>query len=171
MEGWALPPVVRTPRLLLPVWDAATVRALRGGERLPKWHPEFPRPDDVDAVALWREDDPWSARSIVWAETGHVVGSIGFFGGPVAAADGVLEVEVGYGVVPRGRGRGIGTEALGGLLAAVDAVEAGPVRVRASVAPANAASLKVLARHGFTGLRGTTEDGELVMVRPVGAGL
>ncbi|TIC83553.1 GNAT family N-acetyltransferase [Nocardioides sp. GY 10113] len=185
VEGVALPPEVVTPRLVLRVWDAATVRALRAGDRLPKWHPEFPRRDDLDAAGLWREGDPWTTRSIVWAETGHIVGSIGFFGGPEAAEDGVPEVEVGYGVVPRGRGRGIGTEALGGLLAAVDAAGAagavgavgavggagGPVRVRASVAPTNAAGLKVLARHGFTQLRGTTEDGELVMVRPVGVGL
>ena len=33
--------------------------------------------------------------------------------------------------------------------------------------PDNRASLRVLARCGFTGLRGSDEDGRLVMVRPL----
>ena len=41
------------------------------------------------------------------------------------------------------------------------------VRVRAGVRPENTACLKVLARCGFTQLRGSGEDGELVMVRPL----
>jgi RimJ/RimL family protein N-acetyltransferase len=41
------------------------------------------------------------------------------------------------------------------------------VRIRASVEPENAASIRVLAKCGFTELRGTTPDGELVMVRPL----
>jgi len=38
--------------------------------------------------------------------------------------------------------------------------------VRASVEPTNDASIRVLAKCGFTQLRGSNEDGELVMVRP-----
>ena len=43
--------------------------------------------------------------------------------------------------------------------------EVAGVRVRASIAPDNAASLRVAAKAGFTGVRGSTEDGELVLVR------
>ena len=46
------------------------------------------------------------------------------------------------------------------------AAEATGARVRASVLPDNHASIRVLAKCGFTELRGSTEDGELVMARP-----
>ena len=62
---------------------------LRGGRRRPEWHPDFPRTDDVDAATLWAEGDPWGPRSIVRGRT--VLGSIGFFGPPAPAQDGVLE--------------------------------------------------------------------------------
>ena len=74
------------------------------------------------------------------------------------------EVEVGFGLVEEARGNGAVREALGALLEETD--RAG-VRVRASVLPDNRASLRTLAVCGFTQLRGSTEDGELVMVRPL----
>ena len=50
-----------------------------------------------------------------------------------------------------------------------DETDRAGVRVRASVAPDNRASIRVLAKCGFTGLHGANEDGELVMVRPLPA--
>lgn len=150
-----------TARLRLPLWDAPTVTAIRSGDRQPGWHADFPREDDLGAATLWREGDPWSPRSIVHA--GVVVGSIGFFGPPETAADGVLEAEVGYGLVEDARGLGLATEALEALLVPVDRQH---VRLRASIEPTNRASLRVAAKAGFTGLRGANEDGELVLVRP-----
>jgi len=155
-------PRSRTPDVSMPLWDADTVRAIRSGDRLEGWHPAFPREDDVDAAGMWREGDPWGPRSIV--VDGLVVGSIGFFGPPAPAADGVAEVEVGYGLVEEVRGRGIGTRALRTALAHCDR---DGVRVRASIAPDNAASLALAAKAGFTEIRGTNEDGELVLVRPL----
>lgn len=154
------PDLVATDRLRLPLWDAATVAAFRAGERLPGWHPDFPREDDLDASGLWRDGDPWGPRSIVL--DGLAVGSLGFFGPPSPADDGVLETEVGYGLVEEVRGRGIATEALAALLALCDGVG---VRVRASIAPDNAPSLAVAAKVGFTEIRGTNEGGEIVLVR------
>lgn len=59
-------------------------------------------------------------------------------------------------------GLGFATESLQGMLG-----ELGPgIAVRASIEPENKASLRVVAKCGFTQLRGTTDDGELVMVRP-----
>ncbi|MCL2543736.1 MAG: GNAT family N-acetyltransferase [Nocardioidaceae bacterium] len=156
-----LPDVVTTARVSLPLWDAAVVAALRSGERLPRWHAGFPREDDLDAAGLWHDGDPWGPRSVVVG--GWVVGSVGFFGAPEPAADGVAEVEVGYGIVPEGRGRGIVPEAVEALLELTDAAG---VRVRASVAPGNTAGMRVAAKLGFTELRGT-EDDRLVMVRPL----
>ena len=157
-----LPAVVETERLRLPLWTAADVAAIRGGERRPGWHVQFPREDDVDAASMWREGDPWSSRSITHADV--VVGSIGFFGPPRPADDDVPEVEVGYGLVEDARGVGYATEA---LTAMVGAAETAGARVRASVLPTNDASIRVLAKCGFTELRGSNEDGELVMARPL----
>src|SRR4051794_19363890 len=111
-----VPDVVATERLRLPIWTGADVAAIRGGERRPGWHPQFPREDDVDATSMWRDGDPWSSRSITRADV--VVGSIGFFGPPQPADDGVAEVEVGYGLVEDARGVGYATEALTAMAAA-----------------------------------------------------
>ena len=159
---------IRTERLVLPLWTGPDVAAIRAGSRegidgvLGTWHEEFPRPDDVAAATLWREGDGWGPRSIVRGVT--VLGSIGFFGPPAPGPAGLDELEVGYGLVRSAWGWGFATEALTGLLA-----QLGPgLAVRASIRPENKASLRVAAKCGFTQLRGTTDDGELVMVRPAG---
>ncbi|HCB05808.1 MAG TPA: N-acetyltransferase [Nocardioides bacterium] len=158
----SLPQVVDTGRLRLPLWTADDVARVRDGERASGWHPDFPREDDRDAASIWRDGDPWGPRSI---ELDHVVvGSIGFFGPPEPANDGVPETEVGYGLVEDARGAGVATEALTALLAGAD--RAG-VRIRASVLPDNTPSIRVLAKCGFTELRGSNGDGELVMARPL----
>lgn len=157
-----LPALISSARLRLflisPDEAADMVAGRRHAER---WHPDYPRKDDVDAASMIRAGvdtagaATWGPRHIVLDRL--AVGSIGCFGPPV---DG--ETEVGYGLVPDARGRGVATEALGLLATAADQVG---VRLRASVSPDNAASLRVLAKCGFSDLRGTTEDGELVMVR------
>ncbi|WP_182525214.1 GNAT family N-acetyltransferase [Nocardioides dongkuii] len=158
----SLPDPVRTERLVLPLWTAADVTAIRTGARLPRWHPDFPREDDRDAATLWQEHDPWGPRSVVRGAT--VLGSVGFFGPPEAAGDGVDEAEVGFGLVAEARGWGFATEALAGLLAHTDAAG---VRVRARVDPGNRASVRVLATSGFTELRGDDGEGQLVLARPL----
>jgi RimJ/RimL family protein N-acetyltransferase len=158
----ALPDELATERLRLPLWTADDVAAIRGGTRSPGWHPQFPREDDVDASSLWRDGDPWSSRSIAVADV--AVGSIGFFGPPQPAADGTPEVEIGYGLVEDARGLGYATEAVTAMVAAAEGEGA---RVRASVLPDNQRSIRVLAKCGFTELRGSSEDGELVMARPL----
>lgn len=161
-----LPAVVTTDRLRLPLWTRDEVGAIRAGERLPGWHPDFPRQDDLDASTLWVEGDPWSSRSIVRGVT--TLGSIGFFGPPEDVTDRTVgaapETEIGYGLVAEARGWGFATEAVRAL---VELADLEGVRVRASVEPENAASLRVLAKCGFTILRGSDEDGHLVMVRPL----
>jgi [ribosomal protein S5]-alanine N-acetyltransferase len=154
---------VRTDRLTLPLWTAADVAAIRRRDRRPDWHRDFPREDDVAASSHWVAGDAWGPRSIVRGTT--VLGSIGFFGPPEEVpelGDGVAEAEVGYGLVAEAHGWGFATEALQGLLRHTD--EAG-VRVRAGVLPENGRSLRVLAKCGFTQLRGATDHGELIMVR------
>ena len=159
-----LPEVVATERLRLPLWTPEEAADIRAGRRRDGWHRDYPRQDDRDAATMYRPGDPWAPRHVVRGVT--ALGSIGFFGPPEPADDGVPETEVGYGLVDEARGWGFATEALRGLLVETD--RAG-VRIRASVAPDNKASIRVLAKCGFTGLRGSNEDGELVMVRPLPA--
>ena len=151
-----LPEVVSTARLRLVVIGPDEARAMLAGHREPSWSPDYPQKDDLDAVSMIKAASSWAPRHVVRAFDGLVVGSIGFFGPPDAAADGVPEVEVGYGLVPAARGHGAATEALLGLIGELDLLG---VRVRASV--------RVLAKCGFTGLRGSDDEGNLVMVRPL----
>ncbi len=101
----------------------------------------------------------WGPRYLVARQ--QAIGTIGFHAPPWLEPTG--EVEIGFGLVPSARGHGLGTEAVAALLAEVDAVG---VQVRASVGPGNAASLRLLAVGGFTALRGSDEDGRLVLGRP-----
>jgi RimJ/RimL family protein N-acetyltransferase len=158
----SLPEVVTTERLRLPLWTPEEAADILAGDRRDGWHRDYPRQDDRDAATMYRAGDPWGPRHIVRGTT--ALGSIGFFGPPEDAPDGVAEVEVGYGLVDEAHGWGFATEALTALLVETD--RAG-VRVRASVAPENGASIRVLAKCGFTELRGSNEDGQLVMARPL----
>ena len=157
-----LPDTVTSERLTLPLWTPDDAADIRAGRSRRGWHPDYPRQDDRDAATLYQPGDPWAPRHIVRGTT--ALGSVGFFGPPEAAPDGVPEVEVGYGLVEEARGWGFATEALQALLAETDAAG---VRVRASVEPTNKPSVRVLAKCGFTELRGANEDGELVMARPL----
>ncbi len=153
----ALPDRITTDRLRLILVTPDEAADMRAGRRQDRWHPSYPRPDDVDAASMVRADDPWGPRHVV---LGHqAVGTIGCFGPP---EDG--ETEIGFGLVSDVRGQRIATEALTAYVAEADRVG---VRLTARVRPDNAASLRVLARCGFTELRGSTDDDELVLARPV----
>ena len=167
MAVTTLDPVITTPRLRLELITPEEAAGMLAGRRKPTWHPDYPRQDDLDGVSMIKasgEDLTWSPRHIVRAFDGLVVGSIGFFGPPDVAADGVPETEIGYGLVADAQGRGVATEAVAGLLEHTD--RAG-VRIRASVEPGNTPSVRVLAKCGFTQLRGSDEEGNLVMARPL----
>jgi RimJ/RimL family protein N-acetyltransferase len=161
----SLPDVVATERLTLRLLTADEAADMLAGRRRDTWHADYPRSDDRDAASLFRPGDPWGPRHVVRGRT--ALGSIGFFGPPDPSGppdQQVPEVEVGYGLVAEARGWGFATEALRALLVETDRLG---VRVRASVRPTNPASLRVLAKCGFTGLRGADEDGQLVMFRPL----
>lgn len=165
----ALPAVLGTLRLRLEVIDADAAAVIRqaphGGPRDPRWHPQFPGAEDVAAAGMTVPADPagWGPRLVVRSFDDLVVGTAGFFGPPDAGADGILEAELGFGLVPDAHGHGAGREAVRGLIAAAETCA---VRVRARVAPENSRSLRLLAVCGFTELRGSDEDGLLVMARP-----
>ena len=117
-----------------------------------RWHPEYPLSETLDALGmlfagyeasgenLTGEPDWWIHQLVV---DDQVVGDIGFHGPP---ADG--SVEIGYGVVPASRGRGLATRACA-LLVEV-AWRAGAEAVLAEAEPGNPASRRVLLNNGFT---------------------
>ena len=154
-----LPERLATDRLRLILVTLADAADMRDGRHQDRWHRDYPRQDDRDAATMIHEPSSWGPRHLV--HDGLAVGSIGFFGPP---EDG--EVEVGYGLVEDVRGRGLATEALRCVLAETDRVG---VRVRARTEPTNRASVRVLAKAGFTELRGSDDEGLLVMGRPLPA--
>ena len=133
-----------------------------------RWHPEYPLADELDVLRPLANDpapDPvFGLMMIRDASDGLAVGGIGFFGPP--DADGA--VEVGYGLVPAARGRGIAGAA---LTQAIAIAAAHGVRVvRADTDPANLPSSRVLERAGFREL--PASDGlrhfELTLPRDLG---
>jgi RimJ/RimL family protein N-acetyltransferase len=145
-----------TPSAVLELIDLDEIADMRAEppRRRPEWHPQYPREDDCDGVGMTREVTPWGSRRIVRRADGLVVGSVGFFGPPEPADDGVPEVEVGYGLVEAARRQGLMRDVLAALLAATDAAG---VRVRAATTRDNAASLASLRGAGF-GVVGSDPD-------------
>ena len=137
------------PLVELHVITPAEAARIVAGAPLPddRWHPEYPLADELDVLRPLADDpdpDPvFGLMMIRDARDGLAVGGIGFFGPP--DADGA--VEVGYGLVPAARGRGLASAA---LTQAVAIAAAHGVRVvRADTDPANLPSSRVLERAGF----------------------
>jgi ribosomal-protein-alanine N-acetyltransferase len=152
----------------------ATARALVRGSlaRPAAWHPEFPADGTLNAarmllgtyaaLELDPERTPWWFFAMV--VDGVVVGDAGYHGPP--PADGPVEVEIGYQVVPAFRRRGLASRACALLLE--HAWRNGAEVVRAEVEPDNpdgAASRAVLRANGFR----PTAQGDFVVEAPVSA--
>ena len=163
-----------TGTLTLAPWPVDAARRLVAGQPLAPaataaWHPQYPTPDSVDALAMvlaahaaslpGPPGPPWWVYEIRLA--GQVVGDAGFHGPPADA--GPVEVEIGYAVVPALRGRGIAGRACALLLER--AWHAGADRVLADTEPGNVASRAVLVGRGFVERTG----GGFVADRPAGS--
>jgi RimJ/RimL family protein N-acetyltransferase len=127
------------------------------------WARDFPQRGDVAATqyALKQatgENFPWSVQWLIIADS-VVAGTIGFKGEPVAN-----ELEVGYGVAPSFRRRGVASEALRQLL---ETVSGRGLAVKAETASWNVGSQHVVKKLGFSevGRRMSEADGELIMWR------
>ncbi len=177
--GPRLPDVIPTPRLDLVHLDADILEAAAAGGDPFTDHFGWTNPDGLlvgDDVGLCTQfaqrvrDDPrhdtWLARAMVDRTDRAMVGHIGCHYAPDASG----AVEIGYTVAPSRRRQGICTEAVRGLAAAAAATGAVSV-VRASVAPDNAGSLRLLHNLGFVrvGERPDRKGDPLwVLERPVG---
>jgi [ribosomal protein S5]-alanine N-acetyltransferase len=167
---------IRTRRLELVLLDAATLRALLGGERPGaagvQFPQHFPAPSDTPflAVQLERvEASPharaWCVRAIVRRQDGAVVGHCGFHGPPAV----IGRAEVGYTVFPEHRRQGYAAEAVRAL---VDwAQQQGEPVVVASIAPGNEPSLRLAGKLGFrqVGVQLDPVDGEELVLERVSA--
>jgi RimJ/RimL family protein N-acetyltransferase len=115
------------------------------------WGPGYPLEGDVRACAAYASHLPASAGGsgvdvfgyYQVLEDGVVVGGIGFHGPPSGDV-----VEVGYGVVPAVRGRGVATQALRMLLDVASGLE-GVRRVVGRTEEFNVASQRVMMAVGM----------------------
>ena len=165
--GYAVRPLSCEPlwgRLveLRPVTEALAA-AVKAGEKQTDWAPDFPREDDLVALALHGIDGTpsqvWGSRLIVRRADRTVVGTLGFYGPPGERGG----VEIGYGLVGSARGKGLITDA---LRLAVPAAEAAGTWVQAHAATGNLASERALLRAGFTPTGEVNHSGERRFVRP-----
>ncbi|HEY5267496.1 MAG TPA: GNAT family N-acetyltransferase [Acidimicrobiales bacterium] len=125
------------------------------------WATDFPTDEDV-RVANYAKfipsstSEPWYAPWLI-AENELVVGMLGFKSEPVANA-----LEVGYGVVPSARGRGVATAALSLLL---ERVTHRGLIVRAETALWNVPSQLILRRLNFNEVRrrNDPQHGDLIV--------
>jgi RimJ/RimL family protein N-acetyltransferase len=105
----------------------------------------WPHDDSADALrALAEHGGPGDDGGWLVVADGDVVGECGWRGGP----DGAGDVEIGYGLGGPVRGQGLGTEAVGVLVAWVEA-QPGVRRVVARTRVGNEASRRLLRRLGF----------------------
>ena len=134
---------IRTVRLdLVPLDDDARA-AIRAGDGAGRnWTEGYPTPGDLEVAALPAAPEPWTQYAIVERVTGQTVGGVGFHREPLDGA-----VEIGYGIAPGVRGRGIATEAVRALLEVARANGVGAVL--ADTDAGNLASERVLERCGF----------------------
>ena len=109
---------------------------------------EWPQPDLLDVLPMQAAASSEAERFGVWvmieAESGTVVGDIGFMGRPDASGS----VEVGYSVIPDRRRRGYATEAARAIVEWV-LTDPSVAVVVAGCEEANDASIRTLDRIGF----------------------
>jgi [ribosomal protein S5]-alanine N-acetyltransferase len=124
--------------------DAPGSRAWADGYPLPgtqvaaRWLAERAEAAGDDSIG------PWGMYEITLAETGEVIGDIGFHGPP----DETGTVEIGYGIVDQYRGRGLAAESAAAICAlAWSRPEVS--RIIARTEEQNAASAGVLRHAGF----------------------
>ncbi|MFI8372274.1 GNAT family N-acetyltransferase [Streptomyces sp. NPDC085466] len=143
---------VATERLLLHPLTVAEGERVAARELLPgeRWAEGYPGAGDLASVGAFlrrcaEDGDPGAFRTyqIRLAESGVVVGGIGFHGAP--GPDGA--VTVGYGIVPGERGKGYASESLAAVIGIARA--AGATVLRGDADPVNVASHRVMERAGM----------------------
>ena len=114
------------------------------------WHVDYPFEDElVPLRMLVQHVDPHPVFTLymIRDQDGLAVGGLGFFGPP----DETGTVEIGYGLIPAARGRGLASDAV--AHAARIAAAHGAIRIVADTDLGNLPSQRVLLTAGFTETR------------------
>jgi len=150
--------IIRTVRLDLAPVEPSDAHAALSGERLQDWASDYPTEGDIVIAGLVAQNsiertDAYVPYKITLRALGQVIGGCGFLGPPDATGS----VEIGYGLVPSQRGKGIATEAVNGLL---DAAWRDPVvkLIIAFTDKDNEPSQGVLRRVGFQQVDSNSEQ-------------
>lgn len=159
------PHALRTDRLMLEPLRRDLAAAIADGNREVDWAPGFPQQGDVSIARLVLvAEEPHAGDGSIWGPwevrtaRGALIGTAGFQGPPREG-----EVEIGYGIAPEHRGRGLASEAVGALLEVARA--AGASATLARVDWDNTASRRVLDRHRFQIVDGPDLTGLLTLRR------
>ena len=172
---------IRTARLELPALTIPHYDRLLAGDRA-----AVGRDLDADLGEAWLGDarwllslrreqlrehpdhEPWLIRPVILREDGQVPAAIGYVNFH-APPDDAGVVEIGYALLPEWRGRGYAIEAARGALAWA-AADPRTRTLRASVAPDNEPSLRLVAKLGLvrTGEQWDPDDG-LELIHDIGA--
>lgn len=138
---------IATDRLDLIALDEDARAAIRDGRGAGRaWAEGYPTAGDLDVAGLPAAPEPWTQYAIVERSSGRTVGGVGFHRAPIDGA-----VEIGYGIAPVARGRGIASEAVLALVGLAGAH--GVAVVVAETDDGNVASERVLERCGFARVR------------------
>lgn len=149
---------IETARLTLRACSLELAEALAGdrgsaatmiGSPLPPGWPDAELLGFLPVYGQLLRDDPTVIGYGIWLViervTGMVVGSAGFQGQPGTTG----EIELGFGIEPNQRNRGFATEAVQALVR-WGLEQPGVMRIIAQSDPANAASINVLVKSGFS---------------------
>lgn len=109
--------IIRTTRLALVPVEPSDAHAALSGERRPDWVSDYPTEGDLVIASLIANKvlvgtDAYVPYKIILRASGQVIGGCGFMGPPDATG----AVEIGYGLAPSQRGKGIASEAVNGLV-------------------------------------------------------
>jgi len=135
------------------------------GERRPGWVSDYPTEGDLVIASLIANNsilgaDVFVPYKITLCASGQVVGGCGFLGPPDATG----AVEIGYGLAPSQRGKGVATEAVNGLVD--EAWKDGRVKVVFALTDQdNEPSQGVLRRAGFRQVDSDSEQLRWEIVR------
>ena len=157
-----------TKRLVLVPFLHGDAVAVLSGARQSDWSAGYPTEGDLEiarmvATRQGEVDSPeeFGPYKVCERQSGLVIGGAGFLGAPGERG----AVEIGYGIAPEWRNRGVATEAVGRLLAFAwshPTVQ----RVVASAHPSNTASVRVLEKAGMSHLRTENELAHYEVTRP-----
>jgi len=151
-------PVLRTERLVLHPLSPELARQALDGTALPA-APGFPSTDDAGLLERLTVASEPAGHVYLLEHDGALIGTVGV----CSQVDADGRQEIGYGLVPHARRRGLATEAVAALCAVLER-EPGVREISALVDTGNIRSLRLLDRLGFDELPGACAGHRLLVL-------